>query len=282
MRCIAGIGFCLLFISCNYFRPGAKPQSIARVNDNYLFREDIKGIVPVGTSKEDSVLMVRNFMDRWASQKLLMHAAELNIGAVKKAEFDALIKQYQVDLYTKAYLEGIVSRSADTVIPDQELEDYYNKNKENFRTTGMLVRLRYLNVPKNNPKFAIIRSKFFDYRKSDRKFWDTYALQLKSFAFNDSVWVQMGQVCSKLPFINPDNCDEFIRPGKSIEHNDPTGVYLIKIRDVVDKDKIGPFEYLKPTLKEVLINKRKLELIKKFEKDITDDAIKDKKYEVYK
>jgi hypothetical protein len=39
---------------------------------------------------------------------------------------------------------------------------------------------------------------------------------------------------------------------------------------------------LKPTLKAVILNKRKLELIKKFEREITDDAIKDKKYEVYK
>jgi hypothetical protein len=35
-------------------------------------------------------------------------------------------------------------------------------------------------------------------------------------------------------------------------------------------------------LQEVIINKRKLELIKNFEKEIIDDAIKDKKYEVYK
>jgi hypothetical protein len=35
-------------------------------------------------------------------------------------------------------------------------------------------------------------------------------------------------------------------------------------------------------LKEVLLNKRKLELIKKFEKDITNDAIKNNDYEIYK
>ena len=59
-------------------------------------------------------------------------------------------------------------------------------------------------------------------------------------------------------------------------------MYLVKITNVIDKNQIGPFEYLKPTLKEVILNKRKLELIKKFEKDITNDAIKDQKYEIYK
>ena len=88
------------------------------------------------------------------------------------------------------------------------------ENKENFRTNGTLVRLRYVNLPKDNPKYETIKSKFFDFRKSDKKFWDTYALQFKSFAMNDSVWVEMSQVYSKLPFINPDNRDSYIVAGK--------------------------------------------------------------------
>jgi hypothetical protein len=56
----------------------------------------------------------------------------------------------------------------------------------------------------------------------------------------------------------------------------------VKIRNVIDKNEISPFDYVKPTIKELIINKRKLDLIKKFEKEITDDAIKNNKYEIYK
>ena len=59
-------------------------------------------------------------------------------------------------------------------------------------------------------------------------------------------------------------------------------MYLVKITGVIDRNQTSPYEYVKPTLKEVILNMRKLELIKKFEKDITDDAIKDKDYEIYK
>jgi hypothetical protein len=273
---------CVLLFSCNYFKPEAKPQAIARVNDNYLYKEDIKDLVPKGTSKTDSILIVRNFIDRWASQKLLIEKAEVNLNAQQKAQFDELIKQYKVDLYTKAYLEEIVKQTVDTVVSDEELKSYYEANKENFRTNGILVRLRYINLAKDNPKYETIKSKFFDYRKSDRKFWETYALQLKSFAFNDSVWVDMNQVYSKLPFINPDNRDEYIVSGKSIQKADSLDMYLVKIRNVIDRNQVAPYDYLKPTLKEVLLNKKKLELIKKFEKEITDDAIKDQDYEIYK
>jgi hypothetical protein len=272
----------LLACSCNYLKPEQKPQSIARVGKNYLYKSDIATLVPAGASKEDSILLVRDYIDRWASQKLLIDAAERNLSDAKKKEYNALIKQYKIDLYTKAYIEEIVKNTVDTVISQDDLKKYYSENKENFKTNGTLVRLRFINLSKDNPRFATISSKFFDYNKKDKKFWDTYKLQFKSFALNDSVWVDMNQVYEKLPVINPDNRDELIRPGKKIQIQDKDDTYLIKITNVIDKNEVSPFEYIKPTLKEVILNKRKLELIKKFEKDITNDAIKNKDYEIYK
>jgi len=274
--------FFLMVCSCNYFKPEKKAQSIARVGKSYLYKSDIATLVPAGTTKEDSLLLVRDFINRWASQKLLIEAAERNLSDAKKSEYNKLIKQYKIDLYTKAYIEEVVKRTVDTVITQEELKKYYEENKENFRTNGTLVRLRYINLSKNNPRFETIRSKFFDYSKKDKKFWETYALQCNSFAMNDSVWVDMSQVYTKLPFITPDNRDELVIVGKRIEKIVNNNVYLVKITNVIDKNQISPFEFSKPTLKEVLLNKRKLELIKKFEKDITNDAIKNNDYEIYK
>ncbi len=212
----------------------------------------------------------------------MISVAEVNLNAQKKAAFDALIQQYKIDLYTKAYLEEVVKRTTDTVVTLNELKEYYKENKENFKTNGILVRLRYINIKEDNPKYETIKSKFFDFRKTDKKFWDTYSLQLNSFALNDSIWVDLSQVYAKLPFITPDNRNDYIIPGKTIQKTETGNHYLVKISNVIDKNQIAPFDYLKPTLQEVIINKRKLELIKNFEKEIIDDAIKDKKYEVYK
>ena len=272
----------LVFCSCNYFKPQQKSQSIARVGKNYLYKSDIATLVPAGTSKEDSVLLVRDFIDRWASQKLLIEAAERNLSDSKRKEYNTLIKQYKIDLYTRAYIEEVVKRTVDTVVSQEELKKYYEENKENFKTNGTLVRLRYINLSKENPHFETIKSKFFDYSKKDKKFWETYALQCKSFAMNDSVWVDMSQVYAKLRVITPENRDEIIRTGKKMQIQDNDDTYLIKVTSVIDKNQISPFEYCKPTMKEVLLNKRKLELIKKFEKDITNDAIKNNDYEIYK
>ncbi|HRE77322.1 MAG TPA: hypothetical protein PLL09_05800 [Flavobacterium sp.] len=271
-----------VFTSCSYFKPEEKPQAVARVGESYLFKSDLVDLVSEETSKEDSITIVHNFIDRWATQTLLIKAAELNIDKEQQEEFDKLIQQYKVDLYTKAYLEQIVKREVDTVVSNTEIKSYYDENKENFRTNGSLIRLRYINLPKDHPKFELIKGKFFDTKKSDKKFWETYQLQFKSSALNDSVWVEMNQIYKKLPFITPDNRENYIVEGKAIQQPDSLNVYFVKIRNVIDKNEISPFDYVKPTIKELIINKRKLDLIKKFEKEITDDAIKNNKYEIYK
>ena len=277
---LAGAIMLLLLLSCQS-RHERDPEAIARVDESYLYDDEIKGLVPAGTSKEDSVVIVRNFIDRWAAQKLLMQRAEMNLNDAQKESLDKLVKQYRVDLYTKQYIEQVVKTTVDTVVSEAELEAYYKANKENFKTNAVLVRLRYIHLAKDNPKYETIKNRFFDFRKSDKKFWDSHAMQFKSFAFNDSVWADMSQVHAKLPFINPENRDEFISPGKSIQFPTGNDVYLVKIVNVIDRNQVSPFDYLKPTLREVILNKRKLELIKKFENDITDDAIKDKNYEIY-
>jgi hypothetical protein len=279
-RCLWAI-LLVLTVSCDS-KKEAKPEAVARVGGAYLYKSELKGLVPAGTSRNDSIAIVRSFIDRWATRRLLIDAAEVNLSEDKKAQYDVLVRQYKVDLYTKAYIEDIVKTTVDTAVAPEELEAYFKSNRDNFRTTGTLVRLRYAKLHKENPKYEAIRRKFFDYGKSDAKFWETHKLQLTDYAFNDSVWVEMPQVYSRLPFINPDNRERYISAGKAIQESVGNEVYLVKITGVIDKDQIAPFDYLKPTLREVILNKRKLELIKKFEKEITDDAIKDNNYEIYK
>ena len=147
----------ILVTSCNYFKKDEKPEAIARVGENYLFLEDIKDLVPNGSSKEDSLQIVEGFINRWASQKLMIAKAELNLEDSKKIEFDELVEQYKIDLYTKAYLEELVKQTIDTAVTSEELQEYYNLNKDNFRTSEALLKLRYIHLQNDNPKYEIIK-----------------------------------------------------------------------------------------------------------------------------
>ena len=63
---------------------------------------------------------------------------------------------------------------------------------------------------------------------------------------------------------------------------DSLGVYLVKTKEILNVNDSAPLSYIKPTVGQIILNKRKLELIKKLETDITKDAIKTNNFEIYK
>jgi hypothetical protein len=75
--------------------------------------------------------------------------------------------------------------------------------------------------------------------------------------------------------------NQVLKKSNFTQLQDSLGVYLVKIEDLLDRNETAPLSFVSPTIEQIILNKRKLELIKKLEKDITKDAIKDKKFETF-
>ena len=255
---------------------------MARVNDSYLYVEDLKALVAEGTSKEDSMFVVNGFINRWATQLLLVDGAERNLSESKQENYERLVNQYKKDLYTKAYLEALVKKSIDTVISDAEAQQVYEANKETFKLNEELVRFRYLTIPKNAINEDVIRERFKRFNNEDKKYLDSISVQFKSYSLNDSLWIQSSQIVNKISAVNSENKKELLKKSNFIQLKDSLDLYLVQIKDVLYQNDTAPLDYVKSTVDQIIINKRKLELIKKLETDITKDAIKNKQFEIYK
>lgn len=273
--------FALVF-SCNYFKKTEERHPVARVNETYLYLEDLEGLVPQGASKEDSTVLVQNFINRWATQQLLIDGAMLNLSEEKQNAFNKLVEQYKNDLYTKAYVEALVNRNLDTVIPLEEAREYYENNKEVFKLNEELIKFRYINIDENMINYDEVKKRFKRYNDEDKRILDSMSIQFKSYSFKDSVWIKLSQAVNKIPPVTSKNKDQLLKKSNFIQLKDSLGVYLMQINDVLLRNDIAPLEYVKPTINQIVINKRKLDLIRELEKDITKDAIKNKQFEIYK
>ena len=267
--------------SCNFFKETDDRVPVARVNDTYLYYDDIKNLVTQGTSKEDSTLLVQNFIKRWATQQLLVDGSKLNLSQSQQDAFDKLVVQYKNDLYTKAYIEALVERNIDSTVTQEEAEEYYNVNKDVFKLNEELIKFRYIHVDQNIIDFKSIEQKFKRFNNEDKKQLDSMSIQFKSFSLNDSIWIKVSQVINKIPVITAENKNELLKKSNFVQIKDSLGVYLMQINDVLLRNDTAPLEYVRPTIDQIVINKRKLELIKELEKDITKDAIKNNQFEIY-
>ena len=270
-----------LLQSCDYFKTAQTENAIARVNDVYLYQADLKKALPENLSTEDSTIFANNFINQWATQQLLVQGAEVNLSDKKLEKFDRLVTQYKNDLYSKAYLEALVTKNLDTAVSVESASTYYDSNKEAFKLNEDLIKFRYINIEPNRLDLESIKQKFKRFNAQDKKELDSIAIQFKSYSLNDSVWIRLDQAITKIPAVTLENKDELLKKSNFIQLKDSLGLYLMQINDVLLRNSTAPLEYVKPTINQIVINKRKLELIKQLEKDIKKDAINNKQFEIY-
>lgn len=268
-------------VSCGYFNKVEEEQVIARVKDKYLYMNEIEDLVPDGISKPDSILIVNSYINRWARQHLLMDGAQRNLTESQQSDFEALVIQYKNDLFTKAYLDGLVLKNIDTIVTFKEAEEFYLANRESFKLNENIIKLRYINISLSALNLKEVTERLRTYDSTDRVFLDSIKLQFNSYALNDSIWVDENEVLKKIPIIDVNTKDEVLKNSNFVQLKDSINLYLIK---VVDKKRLydyAPLSYVLPTIQQLVLNKRKLELTKELENDIIKDAIKTNEFEIY-
>lgn len=273
----------LLFLSsCAFlFKETAEKQPIARAGDAFLYQEDIASLVQEYQSPEDSILLITNYINTWAVRQLLLSKAKINLPEEKLREFDRLVQEYQADLYTRAYVEALVLQEQDTATSSAQLRAYYQKKKENFRLNEKLVQLRFVALPLQFLHKEDVEEKIKNWEEPDKAYLDSIAVQFKKIHFNDSTWVSALRVMEEIPPLTPDNEAHYLKRATFFELQDSSAVYLGKVTRVLNSNDTAPFAYIAPDIKQLILNRRRLDYIKKLETDIIDEAIQNHEFEMY-
>ncbi len=281
-RVVAFLGILFLLVSCgNILKDDADNAPLARVGEDYLYKEDIRPLLRDGISKEDSLSFVTNYINNWASKKLLLSKAKLNLPKEKVEDFDELVSNYREDLYTQAYKEALVAQSEDTLVSKEQMQVFYEQEKMNFRLKERLVRFRFIQIPKAFLNKTTVKRKLQNFDSDDKVYLDSISVQFKKFSFNDSIWVLASRVFKEIPPLNVNNQKRYLKKSQFFELEDALGVYLAQVTEVLQVNDIAPLSYIEPTIKQVLLNRRKIDYLRKLETEVIDEAIKDKEFQVY-
>jgi len=270
-----------LFGSCDLSVRKSDIDAIARVNNIYLKIDDIDQSLFNGLDKKDSLFQIQNVINDWATKALLEDGALVNINIKKQEEFERLIQQYRSDLYTSAYLEALVKNNLDTLILDYQFEEIYEQNKELFVLKEDLIKLRYVNHDKSMPNASDIKSRFKRYNFEDQAILETISIQFNSFFLNDSVWIKSEDVLKKINPLTKGFNKVLLKKSNFIQFKDSLGLYLIQVNDIIKAGDQAPISYVLPTIKQIILNRRKLKLVNQLKIEIVNDAIKNKKFEIY-
>ncbi|MFT7497462.1 MAG: hypothetical protein ACI8QP_000038 [Porticoccaceae bacterium] len=254
---------------------------IARVNDIFLFKEDVQDLFKLNVSEQDSILIIKNYIDSWAKQQLLLYQAEINL-EIESLGFEKLVEDYRSTLYINAYKEALVSNKLDTIVSDAQVKQFYLSSYENFKLNEELVQLKYIHFNNNRSDEKKLIKLFKSKNNEDIEELESMQLEFISYNFNDSIWVKYNEVFNKINVLKDVPKNVVLKKLKFIQKEDSLGLYLITVKDVLLRNDTAPISYITPTIKQIILQKRKLELSRKIEIDLLNDAIKNENFEKYK
>lgn len=278
---LISIGFLILTSCDSLFKEKVEKEPLARVGDSFLYKEDLASFIRDDMSAQDSALFVTNYINNWASKQLLLSKSRINLSEEKLNEFDRLVDDYRSDLYTRAYIEALVLQAQDTAVTTSQLRQYYEKEKENFKLNEKLVQLRFVGLPTQFLDKDEVIARMKDWGEADKRYLDSVAVQFKKIHFNDSIWVGTSRVMEVIPPLTPMNEEKYLKKSQFFEIQDSLGVYLGKVTDVLEINDTAPFEYISPDIRQLILNRRRLDYVRKLETEIIDEAIKKNEFEVY-
>ena len=278
MKIVSLLSILILFSSCDYFTFQKKEKNtekpIATVLDKHLYLKDIASIIPKNRSKKDSIVLVKSIIDKWALKQLLLAKSAENITKKEEDNINNLVTNYKESLLLNNYKEKLIKQQLDTVVSSDEMKAFYQKNKENFRLNEELLKMKYLYVDKNMIDKKKIIKLFKSDKLEDAETLEKMQLNFKLYHLNDSIWIPLDKVLLKLPISK----EKLLKKSKFIKKVDSLGVYLVAVKKILKRNDIAPLSYISSTIKQLILHKRKLELIKDIEKIILKDAIQNKSY----
>ncbi|MHC1708346.1 MAG: hypothetical protein AB9842_12615 [Bacteroidales bacterium] len=279
--------FCLLFLaglislsSCNKGGSQKKGIPVARVRNAYLYTSDLAGVVPANTPSSDSVEMVKNYIQNWIRQKLVVHQAEQNLSKDQK-DFSLEMEDYRNSLVVYKYESKLIEQKLDTNVSEKEIEDYYQANPANFELKDNIVKVLYVKLPLKNSSLNRIRNLLKSSRDNDKEeLVNVASTQAVNSFLDDNTWLFFNDLLKEIPIKTYDQ-EEYLQNHRFVEFSDDQYTYLMNILDFKIKEGLSPLSLEKENIRNILINKRKIKLVNDMEKDVYEQALKDKEFEIF-
>ena len=268
----------LFIISCNY-NLNNNDGYVARVGDEFLSVEEIQELVPKNLNKQDSIRIVNNVIEEWATSKLLIQNAIINLTEIEKSQIDNKSEKYRENLIISEYRNKISNNNPDTSASKDEIELFFSENSKNFKLFEEIIKGRYVKLNKNTFNINEIKRRFRRFNQSDKSFFDSISIQLLNYYLNDSIWINKKLFFNKIPSLEYDQSLRISKNNLFYVQEDSLALYLIKINNYKKADDYAPLEYIYNRIKEVIVSKKRIDYLNKIDKELIGDAITKNLYE---
>jgi hypothetical protein len=275
---LAGLIIALLATACSSGSPEPENRLLARVNNKTLYLADMDGMFPPEISAEDSALIIDAFTQRWIREAVLLDEAERNIPS--DLNIDKLVRDYRASLIKHNYEKILVEELLDSTIVESELQEFYEKNKEQYQLETPIVRCYFIKVPLPVPRQNELRRLWNSKDPARLKDLVAYCSQYAvAHLLEDSTWYDVEDIAAELPpgTITVNNVDS----KREFTQQDDKFQYYFRLFELKNRKDIAPLSYIEDQARKVILHKRKLELLEDTRETMLEREMRRNNIEIY-
>ena len=270
----------IITTGCSAFFKKKTEHAVARVYNDYLYESDLKSIIPGGTSAKDSISLAKSYIDTWIHQRLVIHQAEQNLSN-DQIDFTQQLENYKNSLIIYAYENELVRQKLDTLVSDEDIENYYDGNQQNFLLKDNIVQLQYVKLPLKSAFVKQFRKLLNSDNPEDKtRLSQQCERNSADYFLDDQNWLPFNDLLKQIP-IKTYNQEEFLKNHRELEYQDSAFIYLVRFKDFKIKESVSPLSFEKEHIRNIILNKRKIDLTKKMREDLFERAQKKNDFEIY-
>lgn len=265
---------------CSLFENNKEGDPVARVGDTYLYKSDLEGLITNSGIARDSIETVNNYINNWVKQQVVLQKAEENLMA-NQLDIEQKLEEYRRSLIVYRYETELIKQNLDTIVSNDEIKEYYEKHQEDFVLRDNIIKVLYVKVRKDAPNQrqlgSFLKSEEPADRQKLREFCERYAV---NYFLNDDTWLFFNDLLKEIP-IKTYNQENYLRNNRYVVEQDSVFKYYINIKGFRIKESTSPLAFEKDRIRDIIINQRKMKLVREMEEAVLREAHKNKKIEIY-
>ncbi len=256
-------------------------KAVARVNDARLYLDELEGIVAPKSSATDSTARVTAYINSWIRKQVLIQEAMRTID-INEAEVERKVLDYRYSLIGYEYQNYYIRQHLNDSISAAEIENYYREHQDNFVLKQNILQGTFIKVPKGAPRTKRIKDLMFSKKEKEIKELASYCLSFSdAYHLSDSSWIEFDILVANSPLAEIPNKVQFLRSYPFFETQDDDYLYFLKVDAYKISDNVSPIDFVREDIKNIILNKRKVELARKLEDEVYEKAAERKDFEIF-
>jgi hypothetical protein len=273
--CFLGLG---LLAACSKTEKQDSKQiskTIARVFDREVSDSEINDLVQSVKNKQDSVRIVQAYLDKLTIEEAVLQQAS---STVDMAEVDAKTRDFRNSLINIRFQQAYIEQHLDTTVTQQQLDDYFAQHGSSFLLRQDIYRGYYVTVTNDIPKIQKLKELLLSNREADFEELKSYCLRYSTqFSLDKTHWSGIPPFFhqDKKALANASHSKQLVILEKDEQ------IHLIRVFDYKFAQQPSPASFAEANIKQIVLNKRKMELLAKLNEQLLEDAKKSNKIKTY-